>query len=81
MSQIPTVTQEDKLLIVQTHYAVIKKALGNDDNRACDFLAWSAKFFSENPEVLLTISNPDSRDKIFGMAIGMAKNPLIKKMF
>lgn len=81
MPQVPTVTEEEKLTIVKTHYAVIKNVLGNSDERACDFMAWAAKFFSENPEVLKTISDPQSRDKIFGMAVGMANNPLLKKMF
>ncbi len=78
MLKVQSVTQEDKIEIVQTHYAVIKQALGGDDNRACDFLAWAAKFFSENPQVLQEISNPQTRDKVFSMAIGMMNNPLFK---
>ncbi len=77
MPELPTVTQEDKLHIVQTHYAVVKAALGNDD-KACDFLAWSAKFFAENPNVLREISDPKTRDKVFSMAVSMMNNPLLK---
>lgn len=73
-------TQDEKTEIVKTHYAVIATVL-KDEDKAVDFLAWSAKFFSENPDVLRQISNPKTRDKVFSTAAGMMNNPIIRQMF
>lgn len=73
-------TQEQKSEILKTHYAVIASVLEGEEP-ALNFIAWCAKFFSENPEILKQISNPKTRDKVFSTAAGMMNNPLIRQMF
>lgn len=70
-------TQEEKVQVVQTHYVVIKQALGSDE-KACEFMAWCAKFFSEKPDVLRDISDPKTRDFVFNKAASLMNNPLLK---
>lgn len=73
-------TTDEKTQVVKTHFAVISSVLGSEE-KAVDFMAWSAKFFSENPKVLQEISNPKTRDKVFSTASQMLSNPLLKNLF
>lgn len=72
-------TPEQKTEIVKAHYSVLVNVLGSDE-KACDFMAWTANFFNNNPTVLKEISNPKTRDKVFSSAVALANNPLLKSL-
>ncbi|WP_028523203.1 hypothetical protein [Runella limosa] len=73
-------TTEQKLAIVKTHFATCSNVLGSED-KAAEFIAWITDFFTKNPKVLVEISNPKTRDKVFATAMGMMNNPLLGKLF
>lgn len=73
------ITQEVKTEVVKTHYQVVQQILG--DEKAVDFIAWTTRFFAENPQILKDISNPQTREKVFSAATSLMNNPLLKSLF